>query len=269
MLRIAITGCAGRMGKTLISAIGETEGVQFTAAIERSGMSLVGADAGEVAGTGKCGIEIVDDLAKVTDDFDVLVDFTIAEATTSYLEICRSANKKMVIGTTGLSGPQAQVLDACARDIAIVFAPNMSVGVNVTFKLLELAAAVLGEESDIEIIEAHHRNKVDAPSGTALGMGEVIARTLGLQLADVAVYDRHGITGVRDRKTIGFATTRAGDIVGEHTVMFASAGERIEITHRAHSRMNFAKGALRAAKWLETKHSGKFDMQDVLGLRNG
>jgi 4-hydroxy-tetrahydrodipicolinate reductase len=267
MVRIAITGCAGRMGKTLITAIRETDGVELAAAIERPGMPLVGADAGEVAGTGRCGIQIVDDLSGVTDDFDVLIDFTIADATATYLEICRSARRKMVIGTTGLSSTQLQLLEAAAEQVAIVFAPNMSVGVNVTFKLLELAAAVLGEDSDIEIIEAHHRNKIDAPSGTALGMGEVIASTLGRQLSEVAVYDRHGVTGIRDPKAIGFSSIRAGDIVGDHTVMFTSAGERIEISHRAHSRMNFAKGALRAAKWLDGKISGNYDMQDVLGLR--
>jgi len=267
MTRIAITGCAGRMGRTLISAIDATPGVELTAAIEQPGMSILGADAGELAGIGKCGVDVVDNLSRVTDAFDVLVDFTIADATASYLDVCRAAGKKMVIGTTGLSESQTRLIDACASEIAIVFAPNMSVGVNVTFKLLELAAAVLGEESDIEIIEAHHHNKVDAPSGTALGMGEVIANTLGRNLEDVAVYGRQGVTGVRDRKTIGFETIRAGDIVGEHTVMFAGAGERIEISHKAHSRMNFAQGALRAARWLDDKVQGRFDMQDVLGLR--
>jgi 4-hydroxy-tetrahydrodipicolinate reductase len=255
------------MGRTLISAIAETPGVELAAAVEQPGTSILGADAAELAGIGKCGIKVVDDLSAVTDAFDVLVDFTIADATALYLDVCRAAGKKMVIGTTGLSESQTQLVDACAREIAIVFAPNMSVGVNVTFKLLQLAAAVLGEDSDIEIIEAHHHNKVDAPSGTALAMGEVIADTLGRNLDDVAVYGRQGLTGIRDRKAIGFETIRAGDIVGEHTVMFAGAGERIEISHKAHSRMNFAQGALRAARWLDDKVQGRFDMQDVLGLR--
>lgn len=268
MSNIAITGCSGRMGRILIEAIEETPGTELAAAIERPGMSIIGADAFELAGVRRRGIEVVDDLAKVTDAFDVLIDFTVAEATLTNLHVCREAGKKMVIGTTGLSESQLQILDDCAKEIAIVFAPNMSVGVNVTFKLLELAATILGKEADIEIIEAHHRNKIDAPSGTALGMGEVIATTLGRNLADVAVYGREGVTGVRDKKTIGFETIRAGDIVGEHTVIFAGVGERVEISHKAHSRMNFANGALQAVKWIKDKNYGRFDMQDVLGLRN-
>jgi 4-hydroxy-tetrahydrodipicolinate reductase len=268
MTRIAITGCAGRMGKTLIAAVQEAEGVSLGAAIERPDFSLNGSDAGDVAGVGKLGVELVDDLGSVTGDFDVLIDFTVAEATARNLDICRAAGKKMVIGTTGLNLEQQRLLDDCAREIAIVFAPNMSVGVNVTYRLLEIAAEILGDEVDIEIIEAHHRNKVDAPSGTALGMGEAIAKTLGRNLADVAVYGRQGTMGVRDGKTIGFETIRAGDIVGEHTVIFAGAGERIEISHKAHSRMNFAQGALRAAKWLVDRQTGRFDMRDVLELKH-
>lgn len=268
MTRIAITGCAGRMGKTLIAAIQETAGVSLGAAIERPGFSLIGSDAGDVAGVGRLDVELVDNLESVTGNFDVLVDFTIPEATASNLEICRAARKKMVIGTTGLTMEQIGLLDECALHTAIVFAPNMSVGVNVTFKLLEIAAGILGDDVDIEIIEAHHRNKIDAPSGTALGMGEVIAAALDRNLADIAVYGRQGNTGVRGGKTIGFESIRAGDIVGEHTVMFAGVGERIEISHKAHSRMNFARGALRAASWLTDRHSGRFDMQDVLGLKH-
>lgn len=268
MTRIAITGCAGRMGKTLIAAMQETEGVSLGAAIERPGLSLIGADAGDVAGVGRLDVELVDNLESAVQNFDVLIDFTIADATATNLEICRAAGKKMVIGTTGLTTEQILLLDECARDIAIVFAPNMSVGINVTFRLLEIAAGILGDAVDIEIIEAHHRNKVDAPSGTALAMGEVIAAVLDRNLADVAVYGRQGNTGIRDGKTIGFETIRAGDIVGEHTVMFAGAGERIEISHKAHSRMNFAQGALRAANWLAEKPAGRFDMQDVLGLKH-
>lgn len=256
------------MGKTLIAAVQETEGVSLGAAIERPGLSLIGADAGDVAGVGKLDVELVGNLESVVRNFDVLVDFTIADATASHLEICRAAGKKMVIGTTGLTKEQIRVLDECAQEIAIVFTPNMSVGVNVTFKLLEIAAGILGDDVDIEIIEAHHRNKVDAPSGTALAMGEVIAAALHRNLSDVAVYGRQGNTGVRDSKTIGFETIRAGDIVGEHTVMFVGAGERIEISHKAHSRLNFAQGALRAADWLAEKQVGRFDMQDVLGLKH-
>ena len=256
------------MGKTLMAAIQETDLVSLGAAIERPGFSLIGSDAGDVAGVGKLDVEVVDNLESVVRDFDVLVDFTIAEATVSNLGICRAAGKKMVIGTTGLTAEQIRLLDDCASDTAIVFAPNMSVGVNVTFKLLEIAAGILGNDVDIEIIEAHHRNKIDAPSGTALGMGEVIAAALDRNLADVAVYGHQGNSGVRDSKSIGFEVIRGGDIVGEHTVMFAGAGERIEISHKAHSRMNFAQGALRAADWLSDKHTGRFDMQDVLGLKH-
>ncbi len=255
------------MGKTLVAAIQETEDLILGAAIERPGNSLIGADAGEVAGVGSLGVDLVDSLAVVTEEFDMLIDFTTADVTATNLEICRASGKKMVIGTTGMRPEQLRFLDECAKDIAIVIAPNMSVGVNVTFKLLEIAAEILGDEVDIEVIEAHHRNKVDAPSGTALAMGEVIATALNRNLPDVAVYGRQGITGVRDGKTIGFETIRAGDIVGDHTVMFAGAGERIEIAHKAHSRLNFAQGALRAAGWLTTKKAGRFDMQDVLGLK--
>jgi 4-hydroxy-tetrahydrodipicolinate reductase len=256
------------MGKTLIAAILEAEDVSLGAAVERPGLSLIGFDAGDVAGVGKLGVELVDDIESVVGDFDVLVDFTIADSTVKNLEICRAAGKKMVIGTTGLTTEQIRVLDECAQDMAIVFAPNMSVGINVTFKLLEIAAGILGDGVDIEIIESHHRNKIDAPSGTALGMGEIIASALGRNLADVAVYGRQGNTGARDDKAIGFESIRAGDIVGEHSVMFAGAGERIEISHKAHSRMNFAQGALRAAAWLADKQTGRFDMQDVLGLKH-
>jgi 4-hydroxy-tetrahydrodipicolinate reductase len=227
----------------------------------------VGADAGEVAGVGKLNVSISHSLTKVVDDFDVVIDFTGPEATMIHLDICREHGKKMVIGTTGLNDEQKARIDAAAKDIGIVFAPNMSVGVNLCFKLLELAARVMGEGADIEIIEAHHRHKVDAPSGTALRMGEVVAETLGRDLKEVAVYGREGQTGARDPKTIGFETIRAGDVVGEHTVWFATEGERVEIVHKASSRMTFANGAARAAAWLEGKTNGRFDMQDVLDLR--
>ncbi len=267
MTRIAIAGCSGRMGRVLIEACQQNENVTLGAATERTGSSLVGADAGEVAGVGKLGVAIVDDLAKAVDDFDVLIDFTAIEATLSHLEICGAAGKRIVIGTTGFSDEQKQQISATAEKVGVVFAPNMSVGVNLCFKLLELAAKVMGDEVDIEVIEAHHRHKIDAPSGTALRMGEVVADALGRDLKECAVYGREGKTGERDRGEIGFETIRAGDIVGEHTVMFADIGERVEITHKASSRMTFAKGAVRAAHWLMAKEQGLFDMQDVLDLR--
>jgi 4-hydroxy-tetrahydrodipicolinate reductase len=255
------------MGKNLIEAVGMTKGLELTAATEHPDSSLIGADAGEVAGVGKLGVTIAADLSAVVNDFDVVIDFTGLAPTLNHLSICREHGKKIVIGTTGFDDAQkAQIADA-SKDIGVVFAPNMSVGVNLCFKLLDLAARVMGDDSDIEIIEAHHRHKLDAPSGTAVRMGEVVADALGRDLAKVAVYGREGQTGERERETIGFETIRAGDVVGEHTVWFATEGERVEITHKASSRMTFAKGAARAAAWLESKDAGLFDMQDVLGLR--
>ena len=265
-IKIGICGAAGRMGKTILEVCNEIDNVEIAAAIEYKGSSMIGLDAGEQAGIGKIGVEITDDIAKVSDQIDVLIAFTIASSLTENLEKCHAAGKCMVIGTTGLDDEQKELINKMAKDIAIVFAPNMSIGVNLCLKLLEMAAQVIGEESDIEIIEAHHRHKKDAPSGTALRMGEVIADTLGRNLKECAVYGREGVTGERDKNTIGFATIRAGDIVGEHTVMFASAGERVEITHKATSRKTFASGAVRAAQWLAEKDKGLFDMQDVLGI---
>ncbi|MCB1802091.1 MAG: 4-hydroxy-tetrahydrodipicolinate reductase [Gammaproteobacteria bacterium] len=267
MIRVAVVGAAGRMGKTLIQAVHAAEGVVLAAATERPDSSLVGVDAGELAGVGKLDVLISHSLTKVVDAFDVVIDFTGPAATMVHLDVCRQHGKAMVIGTTGLDEAQKAAINAAAKDIGIVFAPNMSVGVNLCFKLLELAARVMGDEADIEIIEAHHRHKVDAPSGTALRMGEVVAATLGRDLTDVAVYGRQGQTGARDPKTIGFETIRAGDVVGEHTVWFATEGERVEITHKASSRMTFASGAVRAAAWLAGQGKGRYDMQDVLGLR--
>jgi len=267
MTRIAITGAAGRMGRALIEATHQSDGLELSVALERPGSSVIGADAGELAGVGKNGVAVSDDLAKLTDQFDVLIDFTRPEVTSQNLAICREAGKRIVIGTTGFSETQKQAIQEASQSIAVVFAPNMSVGVNLCLKLLDMAARVMGDYTDIEIIEAHHRHKVDAPSGTALRMGEVVAAALGRDLKDCAVYGREGQTGERDRKTIGFETIRAGDIVGEHTVMFADIGERVEITHKASSRMTFAKGAVRAAGWLMQHRNGLFDMQDVLGLR--
>ena len=267
MTRIAITGAAGRMGRALLEAGQNTAEVDVTAAIERVGSSVIGADAGEVAGIGSMGLAIADDLASTTDAFDVFIDFTRPEVSLENIRICRAAGRRMVIGTTGFDEAGKKAIADAAQDIAIVFAPNMSVGVNLCFKLLDLAARVMGDEVDIEVVEAHHRHKVDAPSGTALRMGEVVADALGRDLADCAVYGREGNTGERDRKTIGFETIRAGDIVGDHTVMFADIGERVEITHKASSRLTFANGAVRAAKWLMAHDSGLFDMQDVLDLK--
>ena len=266
-MRVAVVGAAGRMGKNLIEAVGMTKGLELTAATEHPDSSLIGADAGEVAGVGKLGVTIAADLTAVVNDFDVVIDFTGLAPTLNHLSICREHGKKIVIGTTGFDDAQkAQIVDA-SKDIGVVFAPNMSVGVNLCFKLLDMAARVMGDDCDIEIIEAHHRHKLDAPSGTAVRMGEVVADALGRDLAKVAVYGREGQTGERERETIGFETIRAGDVVGEHTVWFATEGERVEITHKASSRMTFAKGAARAAAWLESKDAGLFDMQDVLGLR--
>ena len=268
MKKVAIVGAAGRMGRNLVDACQDHPGLIVGAATERSGSSLIGADAGELAGIGSIGVTVAEALDAVTDQFDVLIDFTSIEATLAHLEICRANGKAIVVGTTGFSAQQKQQIESAAKDIPIVFAPNMSVGVNLCFKLLDIAAKVMGDEVDIEVVEAHHRHKVDAPSGTALRMGEVVADALGRNLGECAVYGREGHTGERDRKTIGFETIRAGDIVGEHTVMFADIGERVEITHKASSRMTFANGAVRAAAWLGDKETGLFDMQDVLGLKD-
>ena len=265
MTTIAITGAGGRMGKTLLEAANDTDGLTVSAAIERAGSSLLGIDAGELAGIGKLDVTVVDKLAEAA-AFDVLIDFTRPDVTLANLAVCRERGSAMIIGTTGFDEAQKSAISEASKDIAIVFAPNMSVGVNLCLKLLETAAKVLGDEADIEIIEAHHRHKVDAPSGTALRMGEVVADALGRDLKECAVYGREGQTGERDRKTIGFETIRAGDIVGDHTVMFASMGERVEITHKASSRMTFASGAMRAALWLGGRPAGLYDMQDVLGL---
>ncbi len=267
MIRIGIAGAAGRMGRMLIEATVNAEGVELGAAIEHSGCSLVGADAGAVAGTGKSGVNIVASMEDVADDFDILIDFTLPEPTISNLEKAVKLKKPIVIGTTGLSEEQRAKVEEAAKVIPVVFAPNYSVGVNLSLKLLDMAARVMGDDADIEIIETHHRYKIDAPSGTALKMGEVVADALGRDLKECAVYGREGKTGERDPKTIGFETIRAGDVVGDHTVLFANIGERLEITHKASSRMTFAKGAVRAAGWLAGKKIGRvYDMMDVLGL---
>lgn len=263
MNNIAIVGAGGRMGKTLIEACAEDEQAQLSIATEREGSSLVGVSSNQLVGVDGHDVVLSDEL---NDNFDTLIDFTHPTVTTKHIEYCVKHNKKMVIGTTGFDEAGLDQIKQASKTIAIVFAPNMSVGVNLCLKLLQTAAKVMGDYTDIEVIEAHHRHKVDAPSGTAVKMGEVIAETLGRDLSECAVYGREGQTGARDRNTIGFETIRAGDIVGEHTVMFADIGERVEITHKASSRMTFAKGALRAANWLSEKPSGLFDMQDVLSL---
>lgn len=267
MLNIAVTGAAGRMGRTLIQACSENSNCQLGAAIEHESSPFIGNDAGELAGLGSLNTPLVTQLSDVAANFDTLIDFTRPEVTLKNLEVCAANGKNIIIGTTGFNDTEKLKILQASEYIGIVFAPNMSVGVNLCFKLLDIAARVLGDDVDIEVIEAHHRHKIDAPSGTALRMGEVVADALGRNLDECAVYGREGVTGERERKTIGFETIRAGDIVGDHTVLFAGIGERVEITHKASSRMTFATGALRAALWLESKDTGLFDMQDVLGLK--
>ncbi|SBT16529.1 4-hydroxy-tetrahydrodipicolinate reductase [Marinomonas gallaica] len=267
MMRIAVIGAAGRMGKTLIQAITDADGVKLGAAIVEPTSSLLGADAGEVAGVGKLSVSIVSGIEQCINDFDVLVDFTTPELSVGNAAFCAKHGKSIVIGTTGLNDEQKSQLEEAGKQTPVVFAPNMSVGVNLTLKLLSLAAEILGDDYDVEVIEAHHRHKVDSPSGTALRMGEVVAEALGRDLKECAVYGREGQIGPRTQKEIGFETIRAGDVVGEHSVWFATEGERIEIAHKASSRMTFAKGAVRAAAWLESKPAGLYDMQDVLNLK--
>ncbi len=267
MTRIALYGVAGRMGRTLVEVCRETEGAELAGAVERPDSPFIGADVGELAGTGPLGLKVSGDLPAALAGCDVLIDFSHASATPDAVAACREADRALVIGTTGLDAGTEQAIREAAAEIPVVWAPNMSVGVNLCFKLLELAARALGDTVDIEVIEAHHRHKVDAPSGTALAMGRIVAEALGRDLEQCAVYGRQGHTGERERQTIGFETIRAGDIVGEHTVMFAGIGERVEITHRATSRRTFAGGAVRAALWLRERAPGLYDMQDVLGLR--
>ncbi|ATG73330.1 dihydrodipicolinate reductase [Zobellella denitrificans] len=266
-VRIAVAGCNGRMGKVLVESVTNTEGVTLAAAIEHAGSSVLGVDAGELANVGRLGVMVSADLARVIDQVDVIIDFTRPEATLANIALARQHGKRLVIGTTGFDEAQKAEIHVAAADTAMVMASNYSVGVNLVFKLLEQAARVMGDYTDIEIVEAHHRFKVDAPSGTALSMGEVIADTLGRDLKQCAVYGREGITGERDRNTIGFATVRAGDIVGEHTAMFVDIGERVEITHKASNRLTFANGAVRAAAWIAGQQPGLYDMQDVLNLK--
>ena len=267
-VNVAVTGFGGRMGRALAEALKNAQQsgkAQLAAAIVRPGSSLVGADAGEVAGLGRNGVAIVDRLDQA--DFDVLIDFTSPQASIDNAAYCAAHNKAIVIGTTGFDPEQKKQMLSAADKTPLCFASNFSTGVNLCFNLLETAARVLGDEVDIEIVEAHHRHKLDAPSGTALSMGEVVAETLGRDLQKVAVYGREGQTGARERETIGFATVRGGDVVGEHTVSFFADGERVEITHKASSRLAFANGAVRAAVWLHGRDAGHYDMRDVLALK--
>ena len=266
-VKIAVTGAAGRMGKTLIEAITLNPDATLSAAIEWAQSPAVGADAGELAGLGKSGIAIVGDINTVINDFDVLVDFTAPAATVANAQACAKAGKKIIIGTTGCTEDDKAVIADAARQTAICMATNFSTGVNLCFKLLTEAAHILGDDYDVEIVEAHHRHKVDAPSGTALSMGEAVAAGLHRELKEVAIYGREGQVGARPDKEIGFATVRGGDVVGDHTVMFLADGERVEISHKASSRMSFGRGAIRAAVWIAAKQAGLFDMQDVLGFK--
>jgi len=256
------------MGKTLVEAVGQDNvPAQVTVGTTLENDPSLGMDIGLLAGSGALSIYAVADLELVHEQFDILIDFTTPQASLQHLTFCQRHGKSMVIGTTGFSDQEKNLIAAAGKEIPIVFAPNMSIGVNLCMKLLQMAASVLGDDVDIEIVEAHHRDKKDAPSGTALRMGEVVAEALGRKLSDVAVYGREGFGAQRDRQTIGFATVRAGDIVGEHTVIFAGLGERVEISHKASSRMTFAKGAVCAVVWLADKSAGLYSIDDVLGLK--
>ncbi|WP_445620694.1 4-hydroxy-tetrahydrodipicolinate reductase [Kushneria sp. Sum13] len=268
MTRIAIMGAAGRMGKMLIEAVSSDDSARLTGAVVRPDSSLKGADAGELAGQGRLGVMLAGSLEAIIDDFDVLIDFTTPALTLDNLAVCAEHGKRLVIGTTGFNDEQLKTLEGYASTVPFVFAANMSTGVNLSLNLLATAARALGDAGfDIEIIEAHHRHKVDAPSGTALMMGRAVAEPLGRDLKADGVYQRVGQIGPRSAREIGFSTIRGGDIVGEHTVLFAAEGERIEITHKASSRLTFGRGAVRAAHWLMDQRAGHYDMQDVLGLK--
>lgn len=264
--RIAIAGGSGRMGRMLVeTCLGESD-MQLVAVFDRPGSAFIGRDAGEMLGQ-KTGVLITDDMAAAVAACDCVIDFTLPEGTMTHLDEAVRQGKAIVIGTTGLSAEEKARVAEAGKTIPVVFAPNMAVGVNAVFKLLEVAAQILNEGYDIEVIEAHHRFKVDAPSGTALRMGEIVAKGLGRDLDECAIYGREGVTGVRDDQTIGFSTIRGGDVIGDHTVLFAGMGERIEITHKSGGRVSYARGALRGARYLKGREHGLFDMQDVLGLR--
>ncbi len=267
MIRVAVTGAAGRMGGRIITLLTEAEGLEVAGAIEMAGHARLGDDAGYVAGCGDLGVAITDSLEDALTKADVLIDFTWPEVTLANAEVCAKLGKAMVVGTTGLNPEQRDAISLIAEKTPVVFAPNMSVGVNVCFKLLKDMAKTLGDGFDVEIVELHHNKKKDSPSGTAVRMGEIVADALDRDYNDVANYHREGMCGERSQEEIGMQTVRGGDIVGEHTVYFIGMGERIELTHRAMSRDMFARGALRAAGWLSGKDAGLYDMQDVLGLK--
>jgi len=267
-INVGVIGAGGRMGRMLIEAVQNNPQTALKAAIERQGSSLVGADAGEVAAIGHLNVQIVDDLATVIDDIDVLIDFSLPDATEKNIQVCAEHNVAMVIGTTGFNEQQEQVLAKASEKITIVYAGNYSTGVNLSLKLLGMAAKAFGNDADVEIIEAHHKHKIDAPSGTAYMMAEAVAEARGQNLKDVAIYGREGQTGERESGTIGIHAVRGGEIVGDHTVMFIADGEVVEITHRARARMTFAAGAVRAATWVVEQEVGQYNMQDVLGLND-
>jgi 4-hydroxy-tetrahydrodipicolinate reductase len=267
MVKIAVCGAAGRMGGRIIVAVNEAEGVELTGALERPGHPMLGQDAGMLAGTGPLGVKVTDDINAVVEGCDVMIDFTTPKVSLKNLEVCGLKKKAIVIGSTGFTPEERALAKELAKDIPVVLAPNMSVGVNVCFKVLADIARILGDDFDVEIVEAHHRLKKDAPSGTAVRMGEVVAEALGRDYRQVANCHREGITGERTREEIGMQTIRGGDIVGEHTVYFIGQGERIELTHRAHTRDMFSRGSVRAAKWVVAQQPGLYDMQDVLGLK--
>lgn len=266
IIKVAVVGASGRMGRMLVESALKDEGVKLVSAIDQPGTPAIGKDAGDLVGT-HCGVQVTSNVEEGIARADCLIDFTRPEGTLEHLAICRRHKVAIVIGTTGFDEEGKQAIADAAREIPVVFAPNMSVGVNVVFKLLDTASRILAQGYDIEIVEAHHKHKIDAPSGTALRMGEVVAQALGRDLEKCAIYGREGVTGERDPSTIGFATVRGGDIVGDHTVMYCGTGERVEISHKAGSRMPYALGSLRAARFLADKQNGLFDMQDVLGLR--
>ena len=265
-INIGVIGAGGRMGRMLIEAVQDNSQTTLSAAIERQGSSLVGADAGEVAAIERLNVKIVDDLVAVINDIDVLIDFSLPDATEQNMQTCAEYKVAMVIGTTGFSEQQEQVLFEASKHIAIVYAGNYSTGVNLSLKLLGMAAKAFGNSADVEIIEAHHKHKIDAPSGTAYMMAEAVAEARGQNLKDVAIYGREGQTGAREAGTIGIHAVRGGEIIGDHTVMFIADGEVVEITHRARARMTFAAGAVRAATWVIEQKTGQYNMQDVLGL---
>ena len=268
IIKVGVIGAGGRMGRMLIEATQDNPQTTLSAAIERQGSSLVGADAGEVAAIGRLEIQIVDDLKAVISDIDVLIDFSLPAATEQNMQVCAEHNVAMVIGTTGFNEQQEQVLATASEQVAIVYAGNYSTGVNLSLKLLGLAAKAFGKDADVEIIEAHHKHKIDAPSGTAYMMAEAVAEARGQNLKDVAIYGREGQTGAREAGTIGIHAIRGGEIIGDHTVMFIADGEVVEITHRARARMTFAAGAVRAATWIVQQPIGQYNMQDVLGLND-